>query len=72
MPDPEKLLDGLFASPRMLQGSVMETQLRRALSISNGDFPVFFTRPFTLVLLLLSLALLLLPTVLSKLRSKPN
>lgn len=49
-------------------GPMMETQLRRALTISQGDFSVFFTRPLTVVLLLITLALLVLPTVIAKIR----
>src|SRR5699024_2728860 len=51
-------------------GPMMETQFRRALSISQGDYSVFFTRPLTVSLLLLSVALLILPTVLEKVRRK--
>ncbi|NMR28534.1 tripartite tricarboxylate transporter permease [Crystallibacter degradans] len=47
-------------------GPMMETQFRRALAISQGDFSVFFTRPLTLVLLLLALAVLVLPTLLPR------
>ena len=36
------------------------------LSISENDFSVFFTRPLTVGLLLLALAVLVLPTVLPK------
>lgn len=42
-------------------GPMMETQLRRALSISQGDFSVFFTRPLTVGLLLVAVAMLVLP-----------
>lgn len=51
-------------------GPMMETQLRRALSISNGDFSVFFTRPLTVGLLLVSVVILVLPTLLSKFKRK--
>ncbi len=47
-------------------GPMMETQLRRALSISQGDASVFFTRPLSLTLLLLAAAVLLLPYLLPK------
>ncbi|THJ65857.1 tripartite tricarboxylate transporter permease [Arthrobacter echini] len=48
-------------------GPMMETQLRRALSISQNDFSVFFTRPLTVGLLLVALAVLVLPAVLPRL-----
>lgn len=47
-------------------GPMMETQLRRALSISQNDFSIFFTRPLTVGLLIAALAVLVLPTVLPK------
>jgi putative tricarboxylic transport membrane protein len=47
-------------------GPMMETQFRRALAISQGDFSVFFTRPLTLILLLLALGVLVLPTLLPR------
>jgi putative tricarboxylic transport membrane protein len=51
-------------------GPMMETQLRRALSISQGDFSVFFTRPLTVGLLLVAGAMLILPTVLPKMMNR--
>lgn len=51
-------------------GPMMETQLRRALSISGGDFSVFLTRPLTVGLLLVALAILLLPVLLPKFKRK--
>ena len=47
-------------------GPMMEAQFRRALSISQGDYTVFFTRPLSLVILLLALAILVLPYVIPK------
>jgi putative tricarboxylic transport membrane protein len=47
-------------------GPMMETQFRRALSISQGDFSVFVTRPLTLTLLILALAVLILPYAIPK------
>jgi putative tricarboxylic transport membrane protein len=41
-------------------GPMMEENLRRALLLSRGDFTVFVTRPISLVLLLMAVALLLL------------
>lgn len=42
-------------------GPLMETQFRRALEISQGDFSVFFTRPLTLVILILAALAFLIP-----------
>ncbi len=52
-------------------GPLMETQFRRALSISQGDLSVFVTRPLSLVILLLAVAVLLLPFA-SRLRNRPR
>jgi TctA family transporter len=41
-------------------GPMMEENLRRALLLARGDFSVFVTRPISLVLLLMAVALLLL------------
>ncbi|WP_026819785.1 tripartite tricarboxylate transporter permease [Arthrobacter castelli] len=51
-------------------GPMMETQLRRALSISQGDFSVFFTRPLTVGILIVAVLILVLPSVLPKLMRK--
>ncbi|GAB3523747.1 tripartite tricarboxylate transporter permease [Arthrobacter monumenti] len=53
-------------------GPMMETQLRRALSISQGDFSVFFTRPLTVGLLLVAVAILVLPSLMPKILPKRN
>ncbi|WP_026531581.1 tripartite tricarboxylate transporter permease, partial [Arthrobacter sp. H41] len=53
-------------------GPMMETQLRRALSISQNDFSIFFTRPLTVGLLAVALAVLILPSLLPKLLRKPT
>lgn len=42
-------------------GPLAETQFRRALAISQGDYAIFMTRPIALALLLLALFALLLP-----------
>jgi len=47
----------------MILGPLAESQFRRAMTISNGDWTVFFTHPLSLVLLLLALAALLAPRV---------
>jgi putative tricarboxylic transport membrane protein len=45
----------------LVLGYMMETNLRRALTVSGGDFGFFFTRPITVILLVLSLITLILP-----------
>jgi putative tricarboxylic transport membrane protein len=47
----------------LILGPLMEAQLRRALSISQGDWTVFLTRPLSLALLLLAVAGAALPMV---------
>jgi len=42
-------------------GPLFEDNLRRSLNISGGDFSIFFTRPISLVFILISLSLLILP-----------
>jgi putative tricarboxylic transport membrane protein len=42
-------------------GPMMEAQFRRALSISQGDASIFFTRPISLTLLLLAVVVVFLP-----------
>jgi putative tricarboxylic transport membrane protein len=50
-------------------GPIMEENLRRAMLISRGDPAVFFTRPISLVLLLITLAMLI-ATVVQAMRKK--
>jgi TctA family transporter len=47
----------------VILGPLAETQFRRALQVSQGDPTVFFTRPLSLLILLLALVALLLPYV---------
>ena len=54
---------GCEAAPLILGfvlGPLMEENLRRAMLISRGDPSVFFTRPISLGMLLVSFALLLM------------
>jgi putative tricarboxylic transport membrane protein len=53
----------------VILGPVMETQGRRALVGSGGDLDVFWSRPLTVVLLLLALAALSWP-VITRLRGR--
>jgi putative tricarboxylic transport membrane protein len=51
-------------------GPLMETQFRRALELGQGDFSVFFTRPLTLAILLIAVAMLIVPYALKSLRQR--
>lgn len=54
------------ASPVVLAiilGPMVESQFRRALTLSNGNYDIFYTRPITLILLILSLLTLLTPII---------
>lgn len=53
----------------LVLGPMIENNLRRALTISNGDFSVFLTRPISLVFLLITVLWLVIP-VLLKARGK--
>lgn len=44
-------------------GPLMETQFRRSLDIGAGDFSVFVSRPFTVVVLTIAALMVLLPLV---------
>ena len=47
----------------LLLGNLCESNFRRALSMSLGDYSIFFTRPITVVLLVLTVLSLVLPAV---------
>ncbi|GAA4157858.1 tripartite tricarboxylate transporter permease [Phytohabitans flavus] len=47
----------------LILGPMMEEQFRRALSLANGDFGVFVSRPLTVVLLSLAVLALVVPYV---------
>jgi putative tricarboxylic transport membrane protein len=53
----------------LVLGRMMEINFRRALIISRGDVTAFFTRPFSLVLMIIMLLLLTYPFVIKKLIS---
>jgi putative tricarboxylic transport membrane protein len=44
-------------------GPMMEQNLRKSLILSQGDFSIFFTRPLAAISLIISIVLLLLPTI---------
>lgn len=48
----------------LVLGPMIENNLRRALTISNGDFMIFFTKPLSLILLIVAAAWLLIPLLL--------
>lgn len=50
----------------LILGPIIETNLARSLSISHGDPTIFLTRPGSLTLLLLTLALVAAPPVFSR------
>jgi putative tricarboxylic transport membrane protein len=54
----------------MILGPLAEQQFRRALAISQGDYLVFFNRPISLTLLILSALALLLPPLLALLQAR--
>ncbi|MFD1067032.1 tripartite tricarboxylate transporter permease [Oceanobacillus locisalsi] len=64
------------ASPLVLAlilGPMMESNLRRTLSLSNGDFMTVFTRPISATLLILTVLTLFAPLILKKInRGKKN
>jgi putative tricarboxylic transport membrane protein len=54
----------------MILGPMAEKQLRNALAIAQGDWTVFLTRPLSLVLLCVIVAVLVLPR-LARLKREP-
>ncbi|HRN28360.1 MAG TPA: tripartite tricarboxylate transporter permease [Terrimesophilobacter sp.] len=53
-----------------LLGPLMELHLRRALTLSGGDFSVLFTRPISVTILALSVAALVAPVVWRRIKSR--
>jgi putative tricarboxylic transport membrane protein len=54
------------AAPLLLAlvlGDLMEQALRRSLALSDGDWTVFFTRPISLVILVIAAIFLAIPLV---------
>ncbi|GGE39242.1 tripartite tricarboxylate transporter TctA [Agaricicola taiwanensis] len=54
----------------MILGPLAETQFRRAMTISNGDWSVFYTHPLSLTLLSLAAFALLTPFLFSLIRQR--
>lgn len=53
----------------LVLGPMIENNLRRALTISNGDFSIFFTRPLSVAFLIIMALWLIIPIVM-KMRGK--
>ena len=56
----------------LILGPLAETQFRRALSISQGDATVFFTQPISASFLAVTAALVIVPWVVRKWRSRKS
>jgi putative tricarboxylic transport membrane protein len=54
----------------LILGPLAETQLRRALSISQGDWSVFFTHPIAATILVIAALVLLLPVAFKLVRAR--
>lgn len=54
----------------LILGPLMESNLRRSLLMSQGNLSIFYTRPITLVLLVLAIITLLTPIISNNLKSK--
>ncbi|MEY2365075.1 tripartite tricarboxylate transporter permease [Lysinibacillus capsici] len=53
----------------LVLGPMIENNMRRALTISNGDFSIFITKPLSLLFLVVSISWLLIPLIM-KIRGK--
>jgi putative tricarboxylic transport membrane protein len=54
----------------LILGPLAETQFRRALSISQGDASVFFTQPISATFLAVTAALVVVPWLLRRSRTR--
>ena len=54
----------------LVLGSLFETSLRRALLLSEGNAMVFFTRPISCAIILLSIVMLLYPIIASTIAAR--
>ena len=66
---PVILTFALLSLLALLLGNLCESNFRRALSMSLGDYSIFLTRPITVVLLILTVLSLVLPAI-GQLRKK--
>lgn len=53
----------------LVLGPMIENNMRRALTISNGDFSIFITKPLSLIFLVAAISWLLIPLIM-KIRGK--
>ncbi|MBX8942918.1 MULTISPECIES: tripartite tricarboxylate transporter permease [Lysinibacillus] len=53
----------------LVLGPMIENNMRRALTISNGDFSIFITKPLSLLFLVIAISWLLIPLIM-KIRGK--
>lgn len=56
----------------LILGPMAESNLRRSLVMSQGDYSTFFTRPFSLFFIILAIFTLFLPIIKSLLKAKNN
>lgn len=56
----------------MVLGPMIENNMRRALTGSNGDWLIFLQKPISLTFLIASLLLLVVPLLLNMRKSKQN
>ncbi len=56
----------------MILGPFAEQQFRRAMTISQGDMTVFFTRPISATLITIAILALIIPLLLTVLRNRPS
>jgi putative tricarboxylic transport membrane protein len=54
----------------LVLGSIIETNFRRSLMFSSGNLAIFYTNPFVIIFLLLSLAMILGPAIRNQRASK--
>ncbi|HWI50288.1 MAG TPA: tripartite tricarboxylate transporter permease, partial [Rummeliibacillus sp.] len=53
----------------LVLGPMIENNMRRALTISNGDFSIFISKPLSLIFLIAAAAWILIPLIM-KMRGK--
>ncbi|WP_152658476.1 tripartite tricarboxylate transporter permease [Oceanobacillus sp. CFH 90083] len=51
-------------------GPIAESQFRRSVQMSDGDFSIFFTRPISLTLIVVSIIMLFLPIIMKYIRDR--
>jgi putative tricarboxylic transport membrane protein len=55
----------------LVLGNMMENSLRQSLLLSHGSLSIFFTRPLSLVILLIAVAAVVVPVLHSVAKKKP-